>query len=271
MPDLDEVLGRADAVAERVGPYVTTARFRHLAPHLTIIHGEAREHLQQYGISLHGRLECEFILPAVPVRLGNVTVHNQGRGSTIVLLATVAPRECNLVLRLQADFCLVVFPDLSVSPLNLPTISLRSERQIFFWGQKSTSVTSRVEMEGPGAMIAIGDDCMFSSGVWLRNHDMHAIFEIASGDIVNAAPGDMILQQHVWLGFEAFLLGPTVIGYGSIVGARSLINRDLAPKSLAVGTPARVVRSGVSWSRNATDVPKLTTSRLASLDDLAAI
>jgi acetyltransferase-like isoleucine patch superfamily enzyme len=38
------------------------------------------------------------------------------------------------------------------------------------------------------------------------------------------------------------------IGHNSIIGAKSFVTRDIPPNSLAAGTPAKVIRSGVTWS-----------------------
>ncbi|MDI6838028.1 MAG: acyltransferase, partial [Rhizobiaceae bacterium] len=44
------------------------------------------------------------------------------------------------------------------------------------------------------------------------------------------------------------VLKGVVIGDGSIIGTCSVVTKDIPPESLAIGTPARVVRDGVTWS-----------------------
>ena len=43
------------------------------------------------------------------------------------------------------------------------------------------------------------------------------------------------------------MLKGATIGAGSIIGAESVVTKDIPPESMAVGSPARVIRRGVSW------------------------
>jgi acetyltransferase-like isoleucine patch superfamily enzyme len=51
------------------------------------------------------------------------------------------------------------------------------------------------------------------------------------------------IGPNVWLGFDVCVLPGVTIGRGSIVGARSVVFSDIPPYSIAVGNPARVIRS----------------------------
>jgi acetyltransferase-like isoleucine patch superfamily enzyme len=58
---------------------------------------------------------------------------------------------------------------------------------------------------------------------------------------VQIAP--IVLQDNVWIGFDACILPGVVIGEGAVVGARSVVVEDVPPYSVVVGNPARVARS----------------------------
>jgi serine acetyltransferase len=47
----------------------------------------------------------------------------------------------------------------------------------------------------------------------------------------------------VWIGYGATILSGVTIGHGAVIGAMSLVTRDVPPFGIAVGNPARVVRS----------------------------
>lgn len=47
---------------------------------------------------------------------------------------------------------------------------------------------------------------------------------------------------NVWLGANVTVIGNVHIGHGSIVGANSLVLKDIPPFSLAVGSPAKVIK-----------------------------
>jgi acetyltransferase-like isoleucine patch superfamily enzyme len=50
------------------------------------------------------------------------------------------------------------------------------------------------------------------------------------------------IGRNVWIGFDACVLPGVTIGEGSIVGAKSVVNADVPPFSIAAGNPARVIR-----------------------------
>ena len=52
----------------------------------------------------------------------------------------------------------------------------------------------------------------------------------------------IVVEDDVWLAAGAIVLDGCHIGRGSIVGAGSVVTEDLPPYSIAVGSPARVVR-----------------------------
>ncbi len=54
--------------------------------------------------------------------------------------------------------------------------------------------------------------------------------------------GPLVIEDDVWLGTNVTVLDGVRIGSGAVVGACSLVTRDLPPLAVAVGTPARVRR-----------------------------
>ncbi|MHB0671887.1 hypothetical protein HVPorG_04871 [Roseomonas mucosa] len=100
-------------------------------------------------------------------------------------------------------------------------------------------------MNVTGGNIRIGNDCLLAA-VKFRTSDSHAIKDLTTGELLNP-PGNIDVDNHVWLAEDVLLLRNARVGAGSAVGARSVVNRELPPNSLAVGTPARVVREGITW------------------------
>jgi acetyltransferase-like isoleucine patch superfamily enzyme len=47
----------------------------------------------------------------------------------------------------------------------------------------------------------------------------------------------------VWIGEKATVLRGVDVGQGAVVASHALVNRDLPPFAIAVGVPARVVKS----------------------------
>ncbi len=52
----------------------------------------------------------------------------------------------------------------------------------------------------------------------------------------------IVIEDDVWLGAGAIVLDGVRIGRGSVIGAGAVVTEDIPPYSIAVGSPARVVR-----------------------------
>ena len=99
-----------------------------------------------------------------------------------------------------------------------------------------------------GGSIAIGEDCLLSTEVDVRNGDSHSIVDAATGDRLNPA-ADVTIEDHVWIGKRVMVLKGSRIGTHTVVGAGSIVNGELPAHSIAAGTPARALSGGVTWLR----------------------
>ena len=70
--------------------------------------------------------------------------------------------------------------------------------------------------------IFIGNQCLFSLGIWMRNADPHLIYSCDSGQRLNSTRS-IYIGDHVWIGQSVFILKGTEIDSGSIIGAMSVI------------------------------------------------
>jgi acetyltransferase-like isoleucine patch superfamily enzyme len=54
--------------------------------------------------------------------------------------------------------------------------------------------------------------------------------------------GKIVMGNDIWIGEGAFIRRGVEIGDGAIIGARSVVNRDVPPYAIVAGIPARVIR-----------------------------
>ncbi|WP_133772681.1 acyltransferase [Enterovirga rhinocerotis] len=117
-----------------------------------------------------------------------------------------------------------------------------------------TASTARAQINARnGGSVLVGERGLWAADVVLYTDDMHAIRDVETGRRLNGMGGHMVVSDHVWLGYQSLLLGNVGIGRDSVVGARSLVRGTIPPNSVAAGSPARVVRTGVTWDFN--DLP----------------
>jgi acetyltransferase-like isoleucine patch superfamily enzyme len=53
----------------------------------------------------------------------------------------------------------------------------------------------------------------------------------------------IIIKDNVWIGSNAIILPGVIIGENSVVGAGAVVTKSIPPNSVAVGVPARVIKS----------------------------
>ena len=53
----------------------------------------------------------------------------------------------------------------------------------------------------------------------------------------------VIIEDDVWIGARAIILPGVIIGKGSVIGAGAVVAKSIPPYSVAVGNPARVVKT----------------------------
>ena len=58
--------------------------------------------------------------------------------------------------------------------------------------------------------------------------------------------GDIMIGNDVWIGYGAKILSGVTVGDGAIVGAHSLVTKDIPPYTIAGGVPARPIRKRFS-------------------------
>lgn len=88
--------------------------------------------------------------------------------------------------------------------------------------------------------IIIGNDCMIASSAYLTDSDWHGIYD-RSLAIGKTLP--VCLKDNVWIGDSAIVCKGVTIGENSIIGAGSIVTKDIPPNTIAAGNPAVVVKT----------------------------
>jgi acetyltransferase-like isoleucine patch superfamily enzyme len=97
--------------------------------------------------------------------------------------------------------------------------------------------------------ILVGQDGLWSDDVLIQGFDQHGIVDLASREIINLERKDVIIGRHVWVGRRSTVMPGANIGEGSIIGAAAVVTKTVPSCSAVAGSPGRVVRDNVTWSR----------------------
>lgn len=92
------------------------------------------------------------------------------------------------------------------------------------------------------SQIIIGKNCLISYDVVFRT-DMHN-HEIAKPIIEQGnTSNDIIIGDNIWIGHGAYIMPGVTIGNNSIIGTKAVVTKDIPANSVAVGIPAKVIKT----------------------------
>ena len=98
--------------------------------------------------------------------------------------------------------------------------------------------------------IKIGKNCLIAPhcGIFANNHIFaDPTLPIEEQGITRQG---ITIEDDCWLGHNVTVLDGVIIGKGSIIGAGSVVNQSIPPFSIAVGTPARIIKNRLEKQAN---------------------
>lgn len=132
-------------------------------------------------------------------------------------------------------------PDVQLSP----TLSLRNAERITIGARSRIGDDCALWAGDHTGRITIGEDCLFGPQVYVTASN----YRTSPGVPMYAQPKDerdVVVGDDCWLGARVIVLAGVTLGSGCVVGAGSVVTRSLPPGAIAVGVPARVVKSRVT-------------------------
>ncbi len=94
--------------------------------------------------------------------------------------------------------------------------------------------------------IKIGNRVVIAPNVLIRDDDGHVL--LPNTKETSSAP--ITICDNVWIGTGAMILKGVTIGEGAVVAAGAIVTKDVPPKCLVGGVPAKVIRENVEWENN---------------------
>ncbi|WP_118973733.1 acyltransferase [Taibaiella koreensis] len=92
-----------------------------------------------------------------------------------------------------------------------------------------------------GYKIVIGQGCMISHNVRCYTQSAIPDYDFSIKPIPEKY-GDVIIGDYVWIGANAFINPGIRIGNNSVIGANSVVTKDVAENAIVGGVPARLIR-----------------------------
>nr|WP_223820843.1 DapH/DapD/GlmU-related protein [Bacillus sp. S3] len=100
-----------------------------------------------------------------------------------------------------------------------------------------------------GERVTIGDNCLMASKIYISDIT-HGNYSNCNEQSAPNVPPDkrplitkpVSIGNNVWIGENVSILLGVSIGDGCIIGANSVVNKDIPDNCIAVGAPAKVVK-----------------------------
>ena len=102
-----------------------------------------------------------------------------------------------------------------------------------------TMISLRAKLDTRRGKIIIGKNCHITYGCIILSHD---------GSVKQRVPGDsglgkVIIGDNVFIGVNSVILPNVKIGNNSVIGAGSVVTKDIPANVVAAGNPARVINN----------------------------
>lgn len=93
-----------------------------------------------------------------------------------------------------------------------------------------------VLLDGREGRIVINDNVDIARGtsIFTLEHDPH-------NDYHETVPGDVIIEDYVWIASNVIILPGVTIGRGSVVASGAVVTKDVPSMSIVGGVPAKVI------------------------------
>lgn len=124
------------------------------------------------------------------------------------------------------------------------------EQDVWIKGSAPVSVGDRTIIGrrcviGCNAGVSIGNNVLIAENVSIRDTDHR--FDGSAVPIrdqgITCAP--VVIGDNVWIGYGAVITKGVRVGAGSVVGANSVVTRDVPANAIVVGAPARKIRDRI--------------------------
>lgn len=176
--------------------------------------------------------------------LKNTKIRIKGKNNKVIINSE--NRLTNCLIHISGDNCTIEIGEHCI--LNNLELWIEDDGGKIKIGYRTTIEGGHIAAT-EGEKISIGNDCMFSGGIQIRNGDSHPIFDLLSKERINYAR-KVVIGEHVWLGADVKILKGSIIQDNSIVGSGSIVTGILDSNSIYAGVPVKKVKDSINWERH---------------------
>ena len=100
-------------------------------------------------------------------------------------------------------------------------------------------------------LVEIGDHLRITDGVKFCTHDGGLWVLRNTEEFKNADHfGKIVVEDNVHIGWNSIIMPGVTIGHDTIIGCGAVVTKDIPPHSVAVGVPAKVVKTTEEYKKS---------------------
>lgn len=107
----------------------------------------------------------------------------------------------------------------------------------------NTYIGENNNLRAADGVIDIGNHCFISQGVTIVTSNHRIIRDkLISKQSWESRLGKIKINDDVWIGANSVILPDVTIGKGAVIGAGSIVTKDVPEYAIIVGNPARIIK-----------------------------
>lgn len=110
----------------------------------------------------------------------------------------------------------------------------------YIWSAKRISIGNRVLI---GHNTNIFDNTTHPIDADARHREFKQIIEVGHPTSLDLQEKEVIIEDDAWIGASVIILRGVRVGKGAIVGAGSVVTKDVPPFTFVAGNPAKVIKN----------------------------
>jgi acetyltransferase-like isoleucine patch superfamily enzyme len=201
------------------------------------------------GLSRIGRIACGIAAVGAAPSYGRVPLSRFGRYGFISTSALIHHQKLSLSRRCFIGDGVTLYQDIEGEDIRLSEgvhihrdTTLQTGRGGTIKIEAKTHIQLRCQVVAYAGPIHIGarGEIAPHCGFYSYDHGMSPELPVRKQPMKSR--GGIVVGDDVWLGFGVIVLDGVHIGNNAVIGAGSVVTKDIPEASIAVGNPARVIK-----------------------------
>ena len=182
-------------------------------------------------------------------KIKGLNVIFRGKNSTLVIHANPLPEFFNTTISITADNNFFEIES-SKYKIQYSKFYSNSNNGTLFINKNLYCGSVKIVLgKEANAKLTIGENCLFSTGIYIRTSDAHTLYDLETKKPLNP-PKNVVIENNVWLCEGVKVLKGAYISEQTVVAAGSIVTKEFKKTNVVLsGIPAKISRENIGVDR----------------------